>query len=368
MKQFLLFIVICTNIYFAQQASQYFPSNVGYQWYFKETPLDSLDNPIDSLSFYRIDTFAVETVFNNKNAKLVLSKTGPFETILFQPFIDTSYISLSGTIGATYFRLPSLSNLLGDIDTTNLGGILAGVANLLNTLKSFEKWYDTYRFAQTVNSEYLVFRYDTLVTLDSMDLNLRFEQRLKRLNDEIIFTEFGTFTCKKFQQSFVISYVNQILPPPFPPIILTLVNQTESVFFAPDLWMVKREAMTNNIDLTLLGLGKFRVPGYTIVIIPPIVYSDVKENYFANEFQLYQNYPNPFNPSTTISFNLDSESFVTLNIYNLIGEKIQTLINENLSSGYHSISFNANKLAAGLYFYELKTNNHSTRKKMILLK
>lgn len=87
-----------------------------------------------------------------------------------------------------------------------------------------------------------------------------------------------------------------------------------------------------------------------------------------NDFILFQNYPNPFNPSTTINFNLPEQSFVTLDIYSLQGEKITTLIKEELNSGNHNYTFDAKNLPSGTYFYRLMTETGSHYKKMILMK
>jgi glucose/arabinose dehydrogenase len=93
-------------------------------------------------------------------------------------------------------------------------------------------------------------------------------------------------------------------------------------------------------------------------------------------FQLNQNYPNPFNPSTVISYSIgdsnDGDNFVNLNVFNTLGERIATLVNDYQSSGYYQIEFNSKNLGSdaitsGVYFYRLKTNNHIETKKMIML-
>ena len=87
------------------------------------------------------------------------------------------------------------------------------------------------------------------------------------------------------------------------------------------------------------------------------------------QFQVYQNYPNPFNPSTTIKYSLPAAAYVNLIIYNSVGKKVTTLVNQQQPAGYHSINFDASNLASGIYFYKLKAgNNYSAIKKMILLK
>ena len=87
-----------------------------------------------------------------------------------------------------------------------------------------------------------------------------------------------------------------------------------------------------------------------------------------SEYTLYQNFPNPFNPSTTIKFGLPENANVTLTIYNQLGEKMNVLYEGNMEAGLHEVTWNAEKLASGLYFYELKTNKITTVKKLVLMK
>jgi len=87
-----------------------------------------------------------------------------------------------------------------------------------------------------------------------------------------------------------------------------------------------------------------------------------------NQFALYQNYPNPFNPSTTISYDLPANDFVTLKIFDVLGNEITTLINEEQQAGYHKINFDALALSSGMYFYTLQSDNKILMNKMILIK
>ncbi len=86
------------------------------------------------------------------------------------------------------------------------------------------------------------------------------------------------------------------------------------------------------------------------------------------EYSLNQNYPNPFNPSTTINWQLPASSHVSLKIYDIIGNEVATLINEEKEAGYYQIKFNASNLASGVYLYCLKAGDYLSAKKMILLK
>lgn len=87
-----------------------------------------------------------------------------------------------------------------------------------------------------------------------------------------------------------------------------------------------------------------------------------------SEFSLSQNYPNPFNPSTTIGFNIPSNSKVNLVVFNSAGQQVAELVNENLNAGTYEYKFDAGKLTSGVYFYRLTTDNFTETKKMILVK
>ena len=93
-----------------------------------------------------------------------------------------------------------------------------------------------------------------------------------------------------------------------------------------------------------------------------------KDNSTPSSFFLGQNYPNPFNPSTTISFLIPFSGDTSLKIYNIIGQKIDELVNKYLPSGNYSFQWNAQEQSNGVYFYRLETDNFTQTKKMILLK
>ena len=83
---------------------------------------------------------------------------------------------------------------------------------------------------------------------------------------------------------------------------------------------------------------------------------------------LQDNYPNPFNPSTVIPFDLQENTFVTLNVYDMLGRKVATLVNGQLGAGSYKVDFDAANLPSGYYIYDLKAGNFSASKKMLLTK
>jgi hypothetical protein len=91
-------------------------------------------------------------------------------------------------------------------------------------------------------------------------------------------------------------------------------------------------------------------------------------NATPTEFILYQNYPNPFNPITKIKYSVPQLSNVVIKVFDILGNEIETLVNEEKPAGYYPVEFNAATLPSGVYFYQLKVEDFVSTKKMILLK
>ena len=120
------------------------------------------------------------------------------------------------------------------------------------------------------------------------------------------------------------------------------------------------------------------------IVIPPIVYKGsapdmgafefdpvtdiVTKSETVNQFKIFQNYPNPFNPVTTISYQLPKTSFVNLSIYNVLGQKIDELVNTEIQAGNNKIDWNANKFSTGVYVYKITAGEYSAVGKCILIK
>jgi hypothetical protein len=83
---------------------------------------------------------------------------------------------------------------------------------------------------------------------------------------------------------------------------------------------------------------------------------------------LSQNYPNPFNPTTTISFNLLSKSFVSLKVFDILGREVGSIVSEEMSAGNYTKQWNAAKFSSGIYFYRLQVGTYTETKKLVLLK
>src|ERR1035437_3811964 len=147
----------------------------------------------------------------------------------------------------------------------------------------------------------------------------------------------------------------------------------------PVTWIWAHYYLSKNIGMSFL-IQEYEV-ALTInelkgAVIKGIVYGDtsnivgINDKYPAHpdKFVLSQNYPNPFNPTTTINYSIPKAGNVKLTIYNVIGSKVATIVNEYKQAGNYSVQFNAGNRASGIYLYRLESGNYSAAKKFILLK
>ena len=117
--------------------------------------------------------------------------------------------------------------------------------------------------------------------------------------------------------------------------------------------------LTSDGETVFLNAVKYYVPATSIDVHQPI------DNM---TYELMQNYPNPFNPTTNIRFQIPKAGLVTISVYNSYGQKVATLVNENLNSGVHHVTFNAAELPSGIYFYKIQAAEFIQMKKMLLVK
>jgi endoglucanase len=138
-------------------------------------------------------------------------------------------------------------------------------------------------------------------------------------------------------------------------------------------WQTWQTLTVSNVTLTAgshtfkiqMFAGGFNLSSYTFVIVPTTVkrLGDMNLTY-----DLDQNYPNPFNPGTVIDYQLAANGYATLNVYNLLGEKVRTLVDGRVSAGVHTVRFDASGLPSGIYVYRLNANGVVITKRMLLLK
>ncbi len=123
--------------------------------------------------------------------------------------------------------------------------------------------------------------------------------------------------------------------------------------------------------LSMLSAGAMQfksteVNRFGITIRPTSVNNETEDSPLA--FALDQNYPNPFNPSTTISYSLEKASAVNISVYNLMGQKVATLVDENKAAGQYNVRWNAANVSSGMYYYRLEAGGQAITRKMTLIK
>ena len=132
------------------------------------------------------------------------------------------------------------------------------------------------------------------------------------------------------------------------------------------------------LDNSLLENGKYLVADAVMIMInrklsPDVIVSvedsekEITQN-LPSKFMLEQNYPNPFNPTTSIEYSVPSSEYVSLKVYDVLGNEVASLVNENKNAGSYRIDFNASTLSSGVYFYKITAGNYTETKKMMLIK
>jgi len=351
----LLYFLLFIGTSIAQQASGYFPAQTGFEWKFKAIPLDSVSEPINALTYYRMDKFESVADYEGKLANIVPTKSGSLQTILLQPYFDSLFYSTEGTTGYEYFSIRNIEGFLNSLDSLELTGNFS----FLSFFTSLQDWYDNYRFASPVNTTYTLLQKDTTITISGVgNVPLEFKYSGKRLPDETTSTVLGNFDCKKFLLQWKVTAYS----------VVTLLTLNDTIWIAPDNWIVQDIVPGQYVDnLTFLGIPPFSIPGLDTRLTDDIVTVATEES-TPNDFSLEQNYPNPFNPSTNIGFKIAEGGFVSLKVFDILGNEVATLVNEEKSVGTYELTWNASMLSSGVYFYQLKAGEFISTKKMILLK
>jgi hypothetical protein len=155
---------------------------------------------------------------------------------------------------------------------------------------------------------------------------------------------------------------------------LTCVVVKDSILYGVSITDTLGNAtVTLDPPITELGNAELIISGYNCLpssysLIITSTEDDGNKVLAPNETTLYDNYPNPFNPSTNIRFSISVQLFTTLKVYDVLGNEVATLVNEEKPVGSYEVNFNASMLASGIYYYRLTAGNFAETKRMILLK
>jgi hypothetical protein len=336
------FMLTLSSSTFAQQASAYFPTG-SLKWAYRIYTLDS-NNAIVNPPQFQVDSVGTGTVtFEGRTARRIF-------TNIRSALRDTSHVSLENTNAFIFFEGLTLGI-----------GVPGGFG-----FSGLQRWYSAYRFAQTVNTNYTLL--DTVITipLDTTNIPLRLQVSGRRLADQNITVPVRAqaFAAKKFVVTTSVGV--QLLPPPFPPLPLFAVPDT--AWIADSTWIVKRHQPSTRVDLSQFGAGTITLPGTLTELVPESFLSVRTDTRIPKQFALEQNYPNPFNPSTEIRYQVSGVSDVRLEVFDMLGRKVATLVSERQAAGSYQVNFNAVSFASGVYFYRLQAGAFVETRKMMLVR
>ena len=146
-----------------------------------------------------------------------------------------------------------------------------------------------------------------------------------------------------------------------------ITNATDSIYIISTASLSDGGAYNCRITNTIATDLAIYSRTVNVEVIDPSGFLSEEAN-LPEAYDLFQNYPNPFNPVTKIKFALPEAAEVRIDIHNVLGQKVLTILDEKRPAGYHYISFNAENLVSGVYFYTIQTDNFSKVKKMLLVK
>ena len=152
----------------------------------------------------------------------------------------------------------------------------------------------------------------------------------------------------------------------------TCLQTPTTIVLNPDTTIVYPINHNNLFYLPKVGIHDFSgiLIGYDSLssIFNVVKATNVIEENLLRKYSLFDNYPNPFNPSTAIKFQIPKSGIVSLKVYDVLGNEVATLVNEEKPAGIYEVDFDGSELTSGIYFYVLASNDFRESKKMVLLK
>ena len=315
------------------QAVNYFPQP-GFRWNYNTQFVNTADSVLSDMNI--IDSLGVQTIISDSTCYPILS-VNPFPV----PPTANYYVALSGSEA-----LVKMSLLPAPLDTI---------------FSAPSSWFTLFKFQSGVVAPWTIFEWDTTVTIDSVTLPVGVKVSGKKVSlNENVTVQAGTFSSARFtileQVGVYVPYIG------FTP----LFTLADTFWVAQNIWIVKhtRDAVSFTYQTTT-----FNIPGERTELISMTAPLGVLENdVLPQGFSLEQNYPNPFNPSTVLSFVIGHTSFVTLKVFDILGQEVATLVDGMQDAGLKSVTFDASHLPSGVYVYTLQTGSFREQRKMVLVR
>lgn len=315
-------------------------------------------------TYVSTNTTGLQNIINNSGANKTWNVTG--RTYQSSPTATVTYLDYPG--GAPLANDPAFttSNLVSRHGPTVSSTILwyfckldetgfYGNGYVFDTGGLYDKGtnspaYLSYQFPLTFNSHWTGSTYITFTTSSGAvsHSTLTYDHFVDSYGT--ISTPEGSFQCLRLKSKFTTS------------ITISGITYT-SIYYYYYFFDQKK-------NYTLIGADSNNVPVGSVIYYRTSITSSIKEllGILPEHFELFQNNPNPFNPSTMIRFQLPKESFVTLKVHNILGQEVQTLVNEVRQAGRYEAVFDGSRLSSGVYFYRLQTVSFSEIKKLLLIK
>ena len=307
---------------------------------------------------------ALDRNYNESSMSSVLTVTGPSAPTLIAPSNGTPNTADTITLKWSYPELASVFRLHVSIDSTFASGMILNQNNIADSFKVLTGLYGQTKYFWRVNSsnaggtsEYSdIFSFRTgfpnppvlvyPVASGNIPIDTTFYWHPSPAAEsyDLLLAKSADFAA-----SFIIADVKDIAD--------TIYSITAMPVYTQQWWKIRAKNVYGQSGWS--NVASFRTVNTT----------DVHEEVnLPSDFALEQNYPNPFNPETTIRIKVANSGFVTVTIYNLLGQEVARLVNDYLTPGVYDLKFNASNLPSGVYLYRMKVNDYSASKKMMLMK
>ncbi|MBI5215658.1 MAG: T9SS type A sorting domain-containing protein [Ignavibacteriae bacterium] len=334
----ILFLVLISSTLLFSQASNYFPNSIGTTWTFDGVMLGAGDTVMTGSEYREIDSVAAYSTINGKNAYTIQSR---LESGVPS---GTSSFAFEGANAFVYLpTLPPPLDTMIDVPPP--------------------QWLLSFKFNSGFTPDWTIIEWDTTITFDTLTIPvaIRISGDRETLNDEVIVPA-GTFTAARFN---IIEQVGTTIFGPFIP-FFTMVD---TFWIAQNTWIVKhaRSAVSVEIPATTDTIS-FTIPGVRRELVAFNPNAVNGEEDVPSGFALYQNYPNPFNPATNFEFRIANFEFVSLKVFNVLGQEVATLVNEMKSPGEHFVTWDASGLPSGVYYYRLTVGSYLQTKMLQIVK